>query len=971
MKLLYKVILRSDVSMSGHEPDFKEILDALQDFRLMQARNSKVYVQLMVDICVAINDCSLGELQDLDAEELKSQSGHLLYYQIKGVAEPIPCDVDYVTQLNSHFRKPTVLVMRRIQKYLCASHRRVLGKLEREQAMERIVHVNEFDINSKVYSTMQEMNRYEVMAGLVRGGGRKLDILMHAAQVPNRAHFELLTIDRILRDSHHQRHQEALKIIEQSKQIRNLGAVQGLIQNAFQMFDSAAAQVLKNIEDLAGIELGVDSSKFDLQRSWFSLGQSLPRGEEFLKTFTSEDGVVRKIKRLTYNMVRVGWDVERLQVARDRVLVEVNLAKIQGTQLANLIFKIEEKLEGSSKPDGEVALAIETDFEYGLLSEREKQDAFTWAQENKLKLQDLMLETYQNLLDIKEKNPRIILPEELDSVIERLKQSDEGERESRRVAFQSELDQTSIEDLLIQANALKQRMHEPSSNLLAQLALAHRKILQRISKISINNIAFHRKVRDIFENMNDYETKVLELYKMEEQLENLRLDIENWMVSCYRQVPYVSVPERVLAQCLEVIEAQLYQGLKRMDFQYMDADMLSEVFEQSTALSDRDCMLHLDQLLQECLAIPTANQCLELLKDWDKDLGKERIKESELYILENNDKIQELTNRTRAELREQINTLGTKGLSRRLRFEIFDLADYYAGSLEKLLTDLEPAIKRLAQVDDGEDVLSNLAALESQIIEAQRATRPSSDVLARLTSLGSNHYLSNEVIGEMEHDLEINFKDLDLLLVDVGSAMKRVKLIQNKHGAEKDLEHLDVTVNVRDIECLKDVYNFVESVTLEEIKHFCAAYNLKTAMLDELLRKARKKDISVPEEIRQHLNRKAYKMFLENRYLPLILKTVIFKNDRDIFDAECQLLCHTLCLVDSLELRKKASYKGIIAILAQVKQGDPQITKMLRLMWGRLQKRMFDFQPAHHVKNFETNRQALMTDCKEAIEASP
>ncbi len=215
--------------------------------------------------------------------------------------------------------------------------------------------------------------------------------------------------------------------------------------------------------------------------------------------------------------------------------------------------------------------------------------------------------------------------------------------------------------------------------------------------------------------------------------------------------------------------------------------------------------------------------------------------------------------------------------------------------------------------------------------------------------------------------MKLNFTDLDQILEETNGELKKVILNQNRFGADKGTDYLEVTLNINDLERLKDVYDFIDTVTMQEIKRFCVSYNFKAGLFASLFEKARKKDLYVPREIMQHFNTKAYKAFKDKRYISLPLKTAIMAGSKEIFEAECHLLCHTLNLVNPMSIRKKASYLSVVTLMGQAKNADHQINKMLGLLWGRIQTRMFKFQATNHQKNFEGNRQAMLTDVNEQV----
>ena len=117
--------------------DLNQIAEISNDYKLLQARTSKAYIATMVDITNTLNRCPHGVLEGIDVEELRSQSGHMLYYKIKDYEEPVPVDLQFVSQLHSHLKKPSLICLKRIRRVLMAQHRIALATLEREQMVGR------------------------------------------------------------------------------------------------------------------------------------------------------------------------------------------------------------------------------------------------------------------------------------------------------------------------------------------------------------------------------------------------------------------------------------------------------------------------------------------------------------------------------------------------------------------------------------------------------------------------------------------------------------------------------------------------------------------------------------------------------------------------------------------------------------------------------------------------------------------
>ena len=809
------------------------------------------------------------------------------------------------------------------------------------------------------------MQRIRKLAKLVRGGGRKLDILSQGLQVLTKTRFELYLISRMIKDSHHKRNRESLEWLAESEFKGSVLQFNHRLQYDNELLDKSQNKLIEEMEDLSGIPLRRDKGQIEANRSWYSLGKTLPAGEDFFNMFLKGEQTEAKIKRVTYPMVRINWDAERLRSKRDDLLMKTESDQDKAAALSAFVFEVEAKIKSSSLVNSEVQSAIETDFKLGLLSKKEHAEALDWVKENKIQLQDLIMETYAMIREMKASNQAIELSPHLEEVIQRIKDSLKGDKESQLKEIQDILDKLSLAEIKTRMQGIQSRLEADEAVPLAVLIETRKKILDMLDRISVNNIEFHQRIREAFPDPKVYESKVLPLYQMEENLEQHLQQSELWIKSIYRQCNYTEVAPKVLEEALKVVIEHMLSDVRELKYQVIDAAELTQYYKAGLKCPGDEAVLRFDQLAQEIQAVPNAQHLLNALNGYEKDLKRKEVKEKQQFILENDEKLQKLLDQIRSELRERLES--TKIDSRRLRFEIFGLSDYDADVLRKMLHSLNAASRKVSSNQVAEQLVESLQALESQVLEAQRVTKSKGEAEQRLAQLATKDQIPAQVINQLKKDLEYNFSNLDRLLEETAQGLKEIKMIQNRFGANNETDYLEITINIKDVEKLRSIYSFMDTVSLTDIKRFCMDYNMKTALMKRLFVMAKKKDISVPQEVGRLITNKVYKSFVDKRIISLPLKMAILLNQSPIFDAECNLLRSTLNFVAPDQIRKKTAYTGIMQLLSLIKTDDMGVQRKVKLLWGRVQTQLNNYEPQTHVKNFKNNLAAFMTDARDVL----
>ncbi len=936
------------------------LCELVEGFDLDLAESHEAYAETMAQLATLINQLGRGALKGIDEAELRSQTGPLLRYIIKDIGMPVPFDISYLHLIKSHFRNPTILVLRRIRKFLVSPQRKILAQLEEDQHRERQIQFRNLDIDRKVKTNLEEMQRFQTMAQLTRSVSRKLDILARAVCVPRQSKLEFRLLNGILDDVHHLRHTNALQWLTESVSRGDVGVMNRVIEKGMWVLDRKSEKLREELERLSGLPLA-DNQTLVEAGNWYALITPVRRGQEFLSIFDAEEQVETRIKKVTFFIIQSAYHEGKFHTLLDQITAARAPAETYVAEVSALYFELERCIEESAKANGEAHAAIASDLKFGLLSAKEADEATAWLAQNRLKLQSLKMEVFGLLFEYRKANPQTALPQAIEDRIE--SERNLLDEQPGDALLGDVLPKIPVKALEAELEQLQAEAVHLDATLLEPLCDFHAKVVAW--RVLLAGQSYHRKLRDISEDFDEFERNLMRFNQLEEALENLRATTEVLVERVYHGVYLGQIPQATLDRAFRIVIDLILFKVRMLEYEVLDAERYQRIFERALDYQGQAAYSQLDQLFKELHALPRQAQLNQALSEWEGELDKDSLAEKQNFIVENEFHLQELLDQVRAELRERMTQHPLE--SRRLRFDVFSLGDCYAPNLETALEAQLRLLPKLASDQQGESLIEHLQALEYQVLEAQRVTRPQGEALRKLRDLERSRLLPTTFLGDLRQDLEANFADLDHLLERINRELRNLRKLQNRFGGKHDDSVFSLAINYHDLEQLKKIYNFVENITMIDLKRFGLVYNHKNAMMEDLLKRALARDPSVPPNVAAQVNRRIFKAFSESKNIPLELKILILWEQPEILESEAELLLRTLNFVDHAHIAKKSIYQGLLQVLGKCKSAEPTTLTHLKRIWSYNLTRVNGFRPPHYQKNYELNRRKLVADAQQEI----
>jgi hypothetical protein len=825
-----------------------------------------------------------------------------------------------------------------------------------ENELERFFRPQVFQFKRQFKVVMDQIFRYKRMAELVRGS-RKLDILMAALRLPARFHAEARVFLRMLQDIHHPQHEQVDRWLATSEYRGSGVRLRQDIERHLQTLEGQRNQLLALVEKLIGFSLAQDNGHVDFSQSWYSLGQPLPHGQDLARSFARSEWTDQAIKRLTFSMARVAWNAGYLASKMNSILVADMTEAECFSALCRLFFAVQERIKSSTGPDSEVVRAIESDRSLGMLSDSEYRAAGEWRKTNLFALQELMLDLSDHLKRMAASQPRLALPEAIMQCIKEASESPEDGSSSEE----------GMEALAHRLTSIQARLGGGDALVWHDLLALSRDLEKRMEVRNSANFALLERLRSESDSYVAYERQCFGLLAEEQSLKELTSAVDASWLTLYGEQRFADVEEPAIQQALACHQRMMLRSLQQLSYEPIDAGLLRQRFDSILVGHHAEIVRRLDILLQELRAIPGFDALSAALNDWGEDLKEDELLEKRQWLKANDEQLTALIHDICDELKEHFGKGSIQ--PRRLRFEVFGLTEYDAALLKNNLIALRSLFPRVGGKGDVDQLSQGLCALEAQVVMAQKMTKTQGFAYKKLNKMMENELLDRSLLGRLQGDLQENWKALDRLLVEITAEQEELTRLNRRLGEQEGRQHLQLTINVDDIERLREIYEFLDAVSIPEIKRFCVAYNTRTAMLEALFDKKSEAHKNLPEALKKQMTRKVIKGFQQENKIPLPLYIPLLLTLKPLFESTAHFLCYTLNFVRPGSVQDKAVVALTISVCERLRMADAQEKRAIGLLWGRLQSVLMGFHPETQEKNYLSNRDILFRAVQPVVDA--
>jgi len=979
-------------------------------------RSSEKYRKELDGIVGDLNTLGYGGIRNILCDRLVDQTDNLILYlpmlededivrhkpaktfgECSAKEKHLPLDIRYLDRVYSHIRNPTILVLRRVFSRLTVDNRNLVTQLVEMQIRQKKIEFSDIDFKREV----DELERH--VEGLARQArdepliSRKLDILVSGIKCINAQKRDYVFLQSIVRDPFHTR-RFAIQEWQEKRRVTHVDALNTLIDKANRRLDDLLEALLALMTEISGIQFAEQPDIHDTTFNWYTLGLEVPRAEYFSTSFSIQKKTEMELQRKSHFFIRSLYDATNFQKAFDRWEPSKGNYRAYVPENAALFLSLNLAISASLQSDGEVLESLKIDRETGITNQEEQEEAKTWVKENRKALLALEKRLADRLKQSLQAWPVLVLPDEVMALLEgdgpvsremilhfRREQARLGELKDLLEDLEKETREASnIVQGQIDFDDVSEETDTDGADeqpLLTRLVALYREATE--SKDFWHIVDHQRLHSDEDAERATAEKNFNQVLDFESDKDALRSRCEALIVDVYEHVPYcVRFPELEAREDLvpadkvwvdrkthrTAFEVALFQrigDLRKLDYQPFDPARYRERFEAAKKMNQVDAMFMIDRIFHEIRCLPRADQLLEALRAWDKNLLPTVLKKYEERIIESNDQLTALLDEVRVHLRDQLQKTD-KLWPRRLRMEVFGLGDFFSDNLRELFWSQEHMIARVATPSELGLLLNSLESIETQIFEAQKWTKDGGRTDQKLRKLRNAGLFSDEFLATLEEDLAYTKKDLRRLLEEISGRMHDIREIKKRFDTGSDDAYLELVIAHGDISRLQGIYEFLESLGPRHLKRFAWGYKEKKDLLDSLIRGEDDSEISMPTEIAAKITPKIRKAYFasDKRILDHMLRLEILDTVPEALAADCRQLAYTLNFVKFGKASKKASWQIPLAILEETKKltiNDVR-RRMARRYWSRMRDYLEAYAPEAFFGNYENNMKAFFKD---------
>ena len=905
-------------------------------------RNSKPYDQIMVNLLSMLNAKESSSIKTVDFSELIRRNNHLVFFVVEPGEIRVPFDLNYGIWLNSDLKNRLLVMLKGNRRNLRKEEIEAVSQLERARSYCFSIDFKTLKLDLVITRCLDEMSNYESLAKLETRVPRQLDLYFAALASANQFRFELECLDSLLLDTNHVRKAEVKKWFQESIFRGNRPIFKEYKKKNFQLLDERCFGIIAKIRGVFGnLGDGDELKKLGISESWQNIGPNLGRGSSLVI-----EGVNHSFEKFscgTFQKLKEEFDSKVIRAELESYLKKEDRSNLN--VLPSLLVNLEEILKEMTKGDGRFRCSLKADLAFGVLSKHDRKKSEEWAHQNIIDLKHLQLEVFHHLIDEYLRFPDKFFPEDVIQKIIKVQAKKFPLEPVDLEGFKKRLTQLS------RAAYTNQALED-----LVDLGLELRSKKQALTNVT--ELARLRKSCLLFE---DFETRLQEHHEVETAIENIRIKCDEQIFKCFSSVRHSGSKPITIDRIFEYLADHMLNELRHLNYSLIDSRRFEGLFEKAILMPKADSAYQLDTLLREIHLIPKHDQLQSALDAWGDRLTPEEMQGKQAFLFQNEMQLQKLVQNIRNELRECLTSTGESHWTRRNRFEVFGMGDYFGPNIQPLLEALLRMVPRVTQLKECKNLIENIEFVESKVHEAHQATSPNGSAYREVKRL--SHLMGHSVLKRLLEDLDINQRDLDQILKGAREGLHSSQILLKRLGVPNGAsEYLSVSISLNDLDQLQELYDFLPEIGLPEIKRFVLVYNHKIHLMEELYKRASKEDEGLTEEMKNLFNSQAFTDFKTNFRIKDTLKFEILYAMPEILEAESQLLNRTLNFVKPEQLKSKSTYNGILQVIGSVGPKDIQNHRKLRHIWSNFQRSLEKYRPERFASNFQKNARTLLLD---------
>ena len=924
-------------------------------------RHSDGFVDLMADVNLIANNFRTEICRDslFDLIDLQTQESHFIWFHIRSGNQrrELPYDFELVGELDPLLTRMIYQELVGDRYRLDAANQHILRSLG-SSLEDPAYQAKRFDAFNQVRSSIERVNQCMKRARNFKGTHAELRSLRQSFGLPTQARLRLLLDRKLLDLPGHPDHAEVLTNFKNSYFKGSVDALDTSMVTLFFMLTQSEEQLAARTAEIADDPVGRTGHQPGDPRSLLRTANQLERGESATARYWLG------LQRLPFTAVSKTWSAQVFRRQLDRLMAApFNNSKAE--KLATVFWSLQDKITNSCKKDSVIFTSLEDEVRLGVRTEGDYRKARAWVSSNRLKLAHLLYEVAEQLCQGRLDEPDVPLPEALTPVLAARATSASGTQLlddiSRQLAFDNE--RGRFEDIL--------ELDEGAATNLAEMLDLHRELAPKLQLARFEDLPWYLSWRRSCHDLIQAEEILTRVFSVSEELEALATRLETECNNCYQSLDRFSdLPQLDQETCRKSLIRTYLRGARGLNLEALYVHGYQARLD--VALSEDDLeerLVQLDLLLQETEALPGAEAMKTVFQTWAADLGKEELEQPRRLFAMNLDDLKKLRTNIYTCLREAFQKGSTGNTQMRMR--AFEVTAFSATDLSQILQGCLEQMPRISSVKQARGQALQLARLRERLLQAQRLYRPGKDRPEDMPTI-LDFELSPHIHRLLVEDLTENYQALKQLKRKTDKAYYEVRLQQERFGIKGKISHLELSLNLEDIETIQKQYGLKGDLCHEDLQRFGTSYLSRTGKTTELLDKlAMTLKKGAVSEIHQQLlalfSQADYQAYKKHLTCSAELKLALLYHFPEFYEVEGELLANFLNFASPGLMTKAKLFANYMELFKLIHQSNDRARLWIRRLSGNVNKLLYQHQPENHRANYAFNRDVFFREISRIV----
>jgi len=930
----------------------EELRDSLKKMEII---SSNKYISFMVQVCSKLNSSPPSQVIRVDISDLQSGNSNLIFIQLKQIKKPLAIDLQYISRLRVELQDMFLAQLNRHLSMLPLESKELVKKItDKFNKLQKNISVSNLKtfVNPETY--LKPIKEILKKAEEI-GGNAQVDYIFDALNISSEKRFDCAYLFSVLSNTLDPYREYVVRSLKNISEIKDPKEYVELLKKNIELLQSQTDTIYKKLRDDFNIQLNLDESISSIKTDWFKLDIPTDSKEnlfKFIYNFKDDASLIEKSyfedKKEEISEANLRDGFYSIQQDDLQQLFDSTVGFFEKTKNAMTL---------STDKNGSLLSVIEQKKKWDEIDENKYLSIIEWLETNGKKCQNLLLEIYNKLIELKEKDNQLQFPPYIQEIYEsslktRQKEVDELKKEVNEVLQKVNL--KAVESKLEEIKSFSEKQDKES---LQKVFTSIEQWETLAEELSPSNLFLVEKIEIAFDD-KEASNIMVSLWDFSQTVENAINEGKKIFCQIAEILTVKDISDSLYSAFISFKKEEIMREIRELDFKSIDAEQIEKKI--NTEEIDFLCKI------KDIITILPENSVI--FKEIDsrvdrKELNEEEAKNKKQWIEKNYQKLIKQKKEVERKIRDGIIS-NPDSVGKDTRMSVYGLETIIPERLTFAAKRVNLKVKNASTLEEIQELNKEIKEFEETVISSQKMAEAGGEYYKKIEAQLENGLISEKLSNKLKQDISTFYSGVKEILKQVSKNQAELAVYLRKMENRMtgishfdDESHNELTIDITDIEELDKIYSFTADVSIERKKKFCKMWDLRRT---NILKYMKEKEGQTVFNI--YLSEELVSAYDKKNIISTAAKAALYHESNEIFDDECSFVLVGAELIDTRKFHHKKLFQNLIHFFIFILKDKNYGRKEFNKFFSRVQILIKQYIPEQNPDIFKQNSSRLSSE---------